>query len=320
MSGDLYSLGLGPTDGRGLGVPGTAGAAGPRLADAAFVDVHYHADPDAYRRRHSAVAAGRRYAEHGGWVVLKNHLGCTAAQAREAREQGQPVSGSTVLNSPAGGLDPQVVLGSYYRHGDGGGARLIVHLPTVTGRPHTSRLARDPGHPHLAAHPMPPLTVSEEDGRLRPVVLEILRMAKDLDLVVSTGHASGDEVRRLVDAAVELELPALMLNQPASPMTGLRYRDLAELALAPMVYTEQTALTYLLGYQSEEDFRQVLTLLPRTVYSSDLGQPSQPDVADWLALSASWFARFGLDPQRVREITRDTPAQLLGLGKENSDV
>ncbi|MDH6580335.1 DUF6282 family protein [Kitasatospora sp. MAP5-34] len=291
----------------------------PEFSAAAFVDVHYHADPDAYRRRHTAVAAGFRYARHDGWVVLKNHLGCTAGQAREARELGLPVSGSVVLNSVAGGFDPQVVLGSVYRNGDGGGARLVVHLPTVTGRTHTSRLARDPAHPHLASHGIPPLVVSGEDGRLLPEVLEILRLARDLDLVVSTGHASGQEVRRLVDAAVDLDVPALMLNQPASPLTGLRYEQLAELALAPMVFTEQTALTYLLGYQDEDDFRKVLTLLPRTVYSSDLGQLSQPDVAEWLEQSHRWFADFELPDQRVREITRETPALMLGPGKELSD-
>nr|AGZ94204.1 hypothetical protein [Streptomyces sp. MMG1121] len=73
---------------------------------ARFIDVHYHVGPDAYLRRHTAATAGALYAEHEGWVVLKNHLGSTAAQAWEARQQGLPVSGSIVLNDLAGGFDP----------------------------------------------------------------------------------------------------------------------------------------------------------------------------------------------------------------------
>ncbi|MEV8094354.1 DUF6282 family protein [Kitasatospora sp. NPDC085879] len=283
--------------------------AGPSAA--AFVDVHYHADPDAYLRRHTALRAARRYAWHGGWVVLKNHLGCTVAQSRELRAMGLPVSGSLVLNSTAGGLDPQAVLGAVYRHGEGTGVRLVVHLPTVTGRSHRSTLVRRPCHPHMADHGIAPLTVSDEQGRLKPAVLEILRMARDLDFVVSTGHASAEEVRRLVDAAVDTGIPALMLNQPANPLTGLRYEQLVELAEAPMVYTEQTALTRLLGYQDEEDVRKVVTALPRALYSSDLGQPSQPDIDSWLELTRSWFTDFGLTDERIREVTRDVPALML---------
>ena len=81
----------------------------PSLLGAEFIDVHYHAGPDAFVRRHGVIEAGRRYAALNGWVVLKNHLGCTAAQAWEARQEGLPVSGSVVLNESAGGIDFPVV-------------------------------------------------------------------------------------------------------------------------------------------------------------------------------------------------------------------
>jgi Family of unknown function (DUF6282) len=289
----------------------TVTVAAEPVTSAAFLDVHYHAGPDAYVRRHTAAAAGRRYAGHGGWVVLKNHLGCTAAQAWEARRDGLPVSGSLVLNALAGGIDHRVVVRAVAQHGTDSGLRLLVHLPTVTGRAHRSRLVRDLAHPLLADGGMPPLTVSDESGRLRPEVVELLRMARDLPIVVSTGHASGPEVRRLVDEAVRLGVPRLMLNQPANPLTGLAFADLLELAEAEPVYTEQTALTYLLGYQDWDDFAAVLARLPRVVYSSDLGQPSQPDVTDWLERSARWFREAGLSEARIREITLDNPLRLL---------
>ena len=280
--------------------------------DAGFIDVHYHVGPDAYLRRHTATTAGALYAAHRGWVVLKNHLGSTAAQAWEARQQGLPVSGSVVLNDLAGGFDHRAVEQAVIQHGEDSGLRLIVHLPTVTGRTHRSRLTRTPSHP-LLADGQRPLTVADDSRRLRTEVRDILRAARDLPVVISTGHADAHEVRLLVDEAVRLDLPRLMLNQPANPMTGLTCKDLVEVAAAEQVWTEQTALTRLLGYQDETDFADVLALLPRVVYSSDLGQPSQMDIDPWLNWSQAAFHRAGLTPERIAEVTHAAPLEMLGL-------
>ncbi|WP_199154435.1 DUF6282 family protein [Chromobacterium sp. ASV23] len=277
---------------------------------ASFIDVHYHAGPDAYIRRHSVVGAAQHYAQEEGWVVLKNHLGCTAAQAWEARQLGLPVSGSIVLNEIAGGIDTRVVERSLCQHGEGP-LRLIVHLPTVTGRKHNSRLSRSLSHSILRDKEIGPLTVSGEDGRLTVAACDVLRMAKDYPIVISTGHANRDEVLRLVDAAVRFDVPRLMLNQPANPLTGLNADDLADIGQAPMVYVEQTALTYLLGYQDKEDFSRVLSALPRVIYSSDLGQVSQPDIATWLEMSRGYFHEFGLSAARVDEVCRANPLEML---------
>ncbi|MGI4840197.1 MAG: DUF6282 family protein [Janthinobacterium lividum] len=281
------------------------------ITHATFIDVHYHAGPDAYLRRHSATAVGEHYREHNGWVVLKNHLGCTAAQAWEARARGLPVSGSVVLNEIAGGLDTRVVERSLCQHD--ADLRFIVHLPTVTGRQHSSRLARTLSHPILGQRPIQPLTVSDNSGQLTAATLDLLRMSRDYPLVISTGHANGPEVLRLVEAADRLGVPRLMLNQPANPLTGLDAKALQALGDLPFLYIEQTALTYLLGYQPADDFAAVLGELPRVLYSSDLGQTSQPDLPEWLTLSQQWMAGFNLSAGRVDDITRRWPLQMLSV-------
>lgn len=280
------------------------------MRQASFIDVHYHAGPDSYVRRHSVLEAGRRYQAENGWVVLKNHLGCSAAQAWEARCAGLPVSGSIVLNEIAGGIDWRYVERALCQHGEGAG-RLIVHLPTVTGRFHQSRLTRNLSHTILQNCPIKPLQVSDGNGHLTSQTCDILRMARDYPIVVSTGHANREEVLLLIDAAEKFQVPRLMLNQPANPLTGLSASELFDLAQSSMVYVEQTALTYLLGYQSKEDFQSVVTRVPRVVYSSDLGQTSQPDIADWLLQSQEWFTEFGLTTDRFIEITRTNPITML---------
>jgi len=94
---------------------------------------------------------------------------------------------------------------------------------------------------------------------------------------------------RLIDAAKSQGLPRLMLNQPANPMTGLDAADLKALAGESWLFIEQTALTYLLGYQSWDDFAAVLKEVPNVVYSSDLGQTTQIDLDEWRSASRrSW--------------------------------
>jgi hypothetical protein len=283
----------------------------PKLSDADFIDVHYHTGPDAYIRRHSACTAGLHYKSAKGWVVLKNHLGCTASQAWEARNQGFPVSGSIVLNEIAGGINWRSVEKSLCQQGDFDG-RFIVHFPTVTGRYHQSRLSRESSHPILnGTQKIAPLTVSDGAGKLTAATLDIFRMARDYPIVISTGHADRDETLLLVDAAVQYDAPRLMLNQPANPLTGLHANDLYQISKAEMVYFEQTALTYLLGYQSKEDFQEVLLSVPRVIYSSDLGQPSQPDILEWLDTSRQWFKNFDLPMDRIDELTRRNPLAML---------
>jgi hypothetical protein len=277
----------------------------------AFVDVHHHAGPDVYRRAMTSRQAGRCYAELGGWVVVKSHLGSTAAQAWEARQDGLPVSGTLVLNRLAGGVHPRVLEQSVYQHGPDSPARLVVHLPTLTSPAHPSALPRQSFHPLLDIDRWRGAGVTEDDGRLRPEVVEVIRAARDLPVVLATGHCTRDQTLRIVEQAAQLGLTRLLLTHATHPMSGLTVADLADLAGIEAVYVELTALTRLLGHHDETQFRAVVDAHPRVVFSSDLGQPDQPDVLAWLDISRTWFAEAGIGDDRVRELVLTNPARLL---------
>ncbi|MEC3980941.1 DUF6282 family protein [Amycolatopsis sp. H20-H5] len=277
------------------------------------VDLHYHAGADLYRRRHSVLEAGRRYAAHDGWVVAKSHLGSTASVAWEARQEGLPVSGSLTLNHIGGGLETRTIERAVYQHGDDGPARLVVYLPTLVGSRHASALDRVPFHPLLDVAGLRGLRVTDESGQLTPAVWEVLRAARDLPVVLATGHASRDEVFRIVDAALECGLDRLLLTHPTHPMCGLTTPDIESLAGTTQVHLELTGLTRLLGHHDGARFTEILWSHPRLVVSSDLGQPDQPDIDEWLRTSARWFAEAGLTARQIRELTVETPSRLLAV-------
>jgi hypothetical protein len=278
-----------------------------------FIDIHYHANPDLYRRRWNAFDAGRHYKSMGGAVVLTSHLGATTVQATLAQQEGLPVFPSIVLNAVAGGIDYRVVLRALAEYQPVIPSNVIVHFPTITGRAYHSRLERKLVNEALQAYTQKAETLFGDYQRLRKEVLDILAMSRDYPIVLSTGHASKDEVYALVDACETYDVSMLLLNQPANPLTGFSASELLHLTQQKSVWVEQTALTYLLGYQSKEDFAQVLKEVPRVIYSSDLGQTSQMDSQEWHTASINYFNEFKLPAERQNDIWLKNPKALLML-------
>ncbi|KTC96849.1 DUF6282 family protein [Legionella feeleii] len=284
-----------------------------KLADYQFIDIHYHAEPDLYQRRLTALEAGKIYQSLQGIVVLKSHLGATSVQATLAQRQGLPVLPSLVLNHIAGGIDYRVILRALAEYQPLIPAKMIVHFPTITGRKFQSKLPRQLVHPALSEQCFVGETVFDERKRLRRKVIDVLKMTRDYPLVLSTGHASKDETYALLDACVRYRVPALLLNQPAHPLTALIAEELQEISQHDFVWIEQTVLTHLLGHQDSDDLAKVLRQVPRVIYSSDLGQTSQMDITDWINYSANLFAEMGLSSQRKEALCRTNALALLSL-------
>lgn len=278
-----------------------------------FIDIHYHADPDLYKRRHNAIEVGKKYQQVQGAVFLKSHLGSTAAQATIAQQEGLPVFPSIVLNNIAGGISYRAIIRALSEYQPVIPSKMIVHLPTITGRRHNSTLSRQFVYPSWSDTLCQPETIFDSNGNVKAALIDILKLAKDWPIVLSSGHASREEIFALIDVFSQYNVP-LLLNQPANPLTGLKADELRQLVNAyPFLWIEQTSLTYLLSYQDQNDFCSVLKDIPQVIYSSDLGQPSQMDVLEWLDASTQWFTNFLISTARKAEICLSNPSQLLKI-------
>ncbi|WP_340610499.1 MULTISPECIES: DUF6282 family protein [Xenorhabdus] len=276
-----------------------------------FLDVHYHARPDSYIRRYNVLETGREYARHNGGVVLKNHLGSVAALSSLAQEEGLPVFGSVVLNAVAGGLALNPVIQALSQYQFYEAPRLLVHLPTIVPTGHKSVMKRAWSNATAQTFAQQYLSIVDNNGRVRKELHELIDFAQQHNVVLSSGHASGYEIMQLIDVIIAKGGCKFMLNQPASPMTGLKFKDIKELGVYEWLYVEQTALTVYLGYQTIDDFFEVLSEVNNVVYSSDLGQPSQPDIEQWLSDSQCWFKTAGLSESRIRDISLLNPLRML---------
>jgi len=278
-----------------------------------FIDIHYHANPDLYKRKYNVLQVGRKYQQLNGAVVLKSHLGSTAVQATIAQNEGLPVFPSMVLNDISGGIQYKSILRALAEYQPIYPSKLIVDLPTITGRKHSSKLSRAMNYPHMRKHLSLPTTINIKDKFIKNTLKDIFKLGCDYPVVISTGHSSKEEVYSIIDLCDQVGSPPLLLNQPANPLTGLKAHELIEISKLSSIWIEQTALTYLLSYQEKHDLKKVLTQIKNVIYSSDLGQVSQIDIMDWIEQSEKLFSEFRISTSRKVEICLINPSALLTI-------
>lgn len=189
--------------------------------------------------------------------------------------------------------------------------KLIVDFPTITGRSYQSKLARSFVNSKWSSQLTQAETIFNEYDQIKPAVIDVLKLAVDYPVLLTTGHASRPEIEALLDACEQYDVPHLLLNQPANPLSGLKAHDLLNLSFNKRVWVEQTYLTYAIKHQEPDDFEAVLRNVPRLIYSSDLGQTSQINIQQWYNQSLVIFEEFGLSPDRVKDIWYENPLSLL---------
>ena len=276
-----------------------------------FIDCHYHAAPDLYHRRFNAIEAGHHYKCLNGGVVLKSHLGSTTVQASYAQAEGLFVLPSVCLNHNSGGIDYRVVLNALANYQNSMPFKLMVDFPTITGRSYQSKLTRSFVDPKFSVQLTQGETIFNENNKIKQAAIDILKCAVDHPVVLTTGHASRPEIEALIEACEQYDVPHLLLNQPANPLSGLNAQDLLDLSVNKRIWIEQTYLTYAIKHQEQDDFKTVLRHVPRLIYSSDLGQTSQIDIEQWYNHSLVLFDECGLSPDRVKDIWYKNPLTLL---------
>ncbi len=250
---------------------------------AEMADLHVHASPSLLPRHgnDAAMVAAERAAGFAT-IVLKAHEGSTVERAAAA---GDGVYGGIVLNSPAGGANPDAVEVA---------ARLggrVVWMPTVSSRTHKAGAAS----PELSVHrgfELGLVEVMTGAGELRPEWLEVLDVVARHDLLLASGHLSADETVTLFTHARRRGVRRLLVNHPM--MAFLHWNDAAAQALRDLdAHLELGILPDLLGDAEHASLTLTRSYpLSLLAFGGDLGHahhdPPALAVAPWLrALEAS---------------------------------
>ena len=255
-----------------------------------------------------AEAAGLRA------VVLKSHLWPSVSLSpfiAQVYSGSVEVETSVTLNPTTGGLEPWAVEAAVQM-----GAK-AVFLPTwgaandrVRGGFHR-RL--EPVFRHFDPERLSTLSITDESGALVDSVHEILRLALEHGLLLSTGHLSWQESLVLAKEARRVGFEQLLFGHPLSASIGApaeAIREAAELG----AFIEVCWPTVSPG---RHDPAEVVALMKdvgpsRFVLTSDFFAGNQPSPSDLLRLLLGVLYDAGLSQEEIRVAAATNPAALLG--------
>lgn len=288
-------------------------------------DLHVHSAPCLFPRiaddltiAEAAQAAGLR------GLVLKSHheptVGRAAAvNAALARRDNAPTLtafGAITLNHAVGGVNPAAVEAALKT-----GARL-VWMPTVDSRAHAEAFGHTGGWDVQGAAPeaapraarLAPLTILAE-GRLTAAATDVLRLCRERNVALATGHLGRDEIFALARFARAQRFERLVVTHPLFKVPRLDTALLVELA-APGVYFEFTycALSPMWRHTTIDETAAAIRAVgvERAFLTSDGGQTHNPMPHEGLRLMAQMCAEKGFTEAEIDGLIRRVPAQLVG--------
>jgi hypothetical protein len=286
-------------------------------------DLHVHISPDVVERRIDDIGLAHRFAELGlAGFVLKSHYNSTAERAAVVREAvpGVQVLGAIVLNRAVGGVNPVAVEIAARE-----GARK-VWLPTVDSeneRAHLAAAGPDAKLPvwaklefelrekEIGADPVP---VLDHGGKVLPETRDVLALAAEHGLVLSTGHISASDALTIVDAALQEGVENVVVTHPDYPGQAISIDEQVELARKGAMI-ERCFTTPYTGKCSWEQWLDGTRAVgpERTLLSSDLGQVKNPPVEDGLALMAEKLLEAGFSEDEVWTMAVANTRRLAGV-------
>jgi hypothetical protein len=284
-------------------------------------DLQVHVAPDVIERRIDDVDLAKEFLAHGlNGFVLKSHYIPTAERAKVVARAvpGIKSYGAITLNHSVGGLNP-VALEIAGRSGN-----KIVWMPTVDAENETAgRL--DGGNKKLpfwakiqreiaeAGITRPPITVLDAEGKISGETRQCLELIAKYDMILATGHLGRLEIFPLVKEARSLGVNRIVVTHAEFPSQNLSGDEQAELvALGAII--EHCFTTY---YTNKATWEELFGNLRKAgvksaILSTDLGQATNPPVAEGFAAFAQKLLDAGFTTAEVHHMAAVNPARLVG--------
>ena len=270
------------------------------------IDMHVHADPDSAMERRLDFLEAARHAQEAGMraIVLKSHDYPTAPLAYFLNKimSGITVIGSQSLDDPTGGLNVHSLEVSAKL-----GAR-VVWMPTLSAANDMMKKGRFGEG----------ISLLDEKGNIRKVVMELLEIIKRYDMVLSTGHVSGPESFALVAAARREGIARIVITHPLVKTVGAYLNIEEQRQLAEMgAFIEHTCSLIMPIKHRLEPVRVVEAIravgAERCIISSDLGQARNPAPVEGMRMMIAAMLDAGLSVYELEQVVKINPSTLLGL-------
>jgi hypothetical protein len=284
------------------------------------IDPHCHSSPSPMPRRITHVEAARQAADLGfRAMIVKCHYHNTVFDllAMEDQLAGIPIQvfGGVALNSQVGGLNPHAADLAFKMGGR------IVWFPTISSKAHLCHSEQDES---IRAHFVPrgvmesdEVDIFGEDGDLVPEVEQILRIAKDADGIVSSGHMSPERVIAMLEAAHALGCKKLVVSHPNYIVEADKNTDAQRMVELGAVMEHCLGLFINERYFTIQELVDWINVIgpDHTSLGSDLGQVGNPLPMDAYLTICEQLLDSGISERDLRKMVVDNPSRLLGLDR-----
>lgn len=289
------------------------------------VDMHVHGYPDVglgWQMRIDDVTMVRLARAAGlGGIVLKSHFWPTMDRALTLNQRlgadDFEVYGSITLNHLVGGVSPMAVEAAALH-----GAR-VVFMPTWGSR-------NDHGHGGVVRREVidrtlptfgprlekGAITILDGNGRLVPEARDVLTVAKEQSLVVSTGHVSVEESLALATAAADLGHQRVIFGHPFSRSVRADVGVMREMAnLGAVVEMTHTHTVMADPPARIVDIHGAIGQLgpEQVILTTDVFFPWQPMQAESFRMFVGQLRDQGWSDTDLRTMVVGNPRRLLGL-------
>lgn len=268
-------------------------------------DLHVHTAPSAFNRALDDWELMQEADEAGmAGVLIKSHYGCTAARAGTVnRKSGVRTRayGGLALNWPTGGLNPYAVENCLHEGG------ILIWMPT-----------RDAAH-CLEFGPMPGdffkrpgITILDGEGKILPVVYEIMDIVKKYNAYLGTGHLSREESVRLCRLGRERRVN-MILTHPEWSRTRIDGSTQAELASLGVII-EKNWVNLAEGTVTAEEMAQHIRLsgVEHTYIATDRGQKGFEHPVRGMELFIEALLACGFSEKEIITMSRTVPSCIAG--------
>lgn len=283
-------------------------------------DLQIHVAPDVIERRIDDVDLAKEFLARGlKGFVLKSHYLPTAERAQVVTKcvPGIEAYGAIALNHSIGGLNPVAVEIA------GRSGNKIVWMPTVDAANETAgRL--DGGNEKLpfwakiqreiaaAGITRPPMTVLNADGKISEDTRQCLELIAKHDMILATGHLGRHEIFPLVKEARSLGVNRIIITHAEFPSQNLTAEEQIALADLGAIIEHCFTTFYTNKAPWEAVFANIRAVgVERTILSTDLGQKTNPPVAEGFALFAQKLLDAGFTKAEVHQMAATIPHGLI---------
>ncbi len=293
------------------------------------IDLHAHAFPEFSLKIRGRVhgvewaelarAAGMRA------IVMKSQVFPTVEKAQVIGTivSGIEVFGGIALNHSIGGLNLLAVEAA----GELGGK--LIWMPTWSSKNDLTKsqfyLNRMKGFLKTLGQVVPGPEAGIdllENGKLRSVVKEIVEIARDHQMVVSSGHVSFQESLALAKECAKQAVPFLFAH-PFSRSVAATIAEQKEVANEGG-YVEHCFITTMPMHQKIDISRIVESIREvgpqHTVLTTDGGQNWNAPVPELMRMYIASLLHLNVDEDSIRKMVQENPAKILGLKEASKDL